>query len=79
MQVLKKVFQGSSSMSTVQHFQHTNFLKLVQQIDPLLAADSGYNHVSALGKPKVYKIHEPFLKVDDVSQKFRPLIYTPRR
>jgi len=75
----KKFFRVHPVLSTVQHFQHTNCFKLVQQLDPLLAADSGYNHVSALGKPKVYKIHEPFLKVDDVSQKFRPLIYTPRR
>jgi len=47
----KKVFRVHPVLSTVQHFQHTNCFKLVQQLDPLLAANSGYNHVSALGKP----------------------------
>ena len=50
---------------------------LTRQLESLLVADTGQNHASASSKPKVYKIRQPFLKVD-VSRKYRPIIYTPR-
>ena len=57
-------------------FQYTNYL--TRQLESLLVADTGQNHASASSKPKVYKIRQPFLKVEDVSRKYRPIIYTPR-
>lgn len=60
----KKGFQGSSVVDCATHFNIP--IILLWQLDPLLAADSGYSHIAASGKPKVYKLCQPFLKVEDV-------------
>lgn len=73
----KKCLQGSASIADCA-IRFNIPIILTRQLESLLVADTGQNHASASSKPKVYKIRQPFLKVEDVSRKYRPLIYTPR-
>ena len=73
----KKCLQGSASIADCA-IRFNIPIILTRQLESLLVADTGQIHASASSKPKVYKIRQPFLKVEDVSRKYRPIIYTPR-
>ena len=73
----KKCLQGTASIADCA-IRFNIPIILTWRLESLLVAETGHNHASASSKPKVYKIRQPFLKVEDVSRKYRPLIYTPR-